>query len=97
MSISDLSMALVPSYMLTATKGVTTAMTATKPPASLKPNHMMARKTMRMVGIVSIKGMSANSERSNSRFNPIAKPMPMPAIMDAEKVTKMRASVMPMS
>ena len=57
-------------------KGVTTAMTATKPPASLKPNHMMARNTMRIVGIVSIKGINASSERSKMRLSPIAKPIP---------------------
>ena len=72
-------------------------MTAIRPPASLKPNHMMARKTMRIVGIVSIKGIKASSERSQSRFSPIAKPIPMPATIDAENATKMRANVMPIS
>ena len=52
---------------------------------------------MRIVGVVSINGIKASSERSQSRFNPIAKPIPMPAIIDAENVTKMRASVIPMS
>ena len=52
---------------------------------------------MRIVGIVSINGITASSERSQSRFSPIAKPIPMPAIIDAENAMKMRASVMPMS
>ena len=58
---------------------------------------MMARNTIRMVGIVSNSGMTASSERSNSRLNPIARPIPMPAIIDAAKATKMRASVIAMS
>ena len=71
-------------------------MTATSPPASLKPNHITARNTIRMVGIVSINGMTASSALSSTRLSPIARPMPMPASIAAVKVMKMRASVIAM-
>jgi hypothetical protein len=68
-------------------------MTAINPPASLKPNHITARKTISMVGMVSIKGMTASRARSTSRLRPMKRPIAMPTSIEAAKAAKIRAKV----